>query len=90
MLVLALMVIPSTGTPLMPSAIEPNEARGLLEIIALVLGVSKYAAAAVAVGAAGIAVGQHSSTTDEQPPSFWISVVVAGLAAGWFLAGLSV
>lgn len=71
-----------------PSAIEPGEARGLMELLALLLGQTKYVAAAVALGAGAIAWGQHSATSEEQPASFWASFLIAAGAVGWFVAGL--
>lgn len=83
------MAILSAGLLLLssaPSAPSPGEARTFLELLGALLGVTKWPVAGLAVIAATLAVSGYKQDTKEQSPGFWAAFVVAGAAAGWFIA----
>lgn len=67
------------------AAANPSEYRGFLELAAVILGVTKFWALAIAAGAAVVGVSQNS---DGNEGVAMVAFVIAGGSIGWFLGGL--
>jgi hypothetical protein len=68
------------------AAANPSEYRGLLELAAVFLGVTKYWALAIAAGAAVVGFTQDS---DGNKGVAMLAFGITGGAIGWFVAGLA-
>jgi len=76
-----------SGVPLLLAvAVSPGETRGLLELLALLLGATKWPALALFAGAGLVAYTQHEEGSEGVSA---IAFLVGCFALGWFLAGLA-